>query len=111
MEKENNPNETNLQGAFQNAFKDAIQKRGVLFLFFCFLWAIYWETPDEQKIELLKEVVFHNWICTMGWVLCLVCGVVIHKQRINFRKECKRMSGERDKNQKQRGIEIESSNE
>ena len=111
MEKENNPNETNWPGAVQNVFKEAIQKRSVLFLFFCFLWAIYWITPDEQKIELLQEVIFNNWICTIGWVLCLVFGLAIYQQRINFRKECNRMSVDRDKKQKQRGIKTKSSDE
>lgn len=42
MAKENNPNETNLTVAFlQNAVKEIIQKRCVLFLFLFFLWAIY----------------------------------------------------------------------
>lgn len=112
MEKENNPNKPNWPGAVQNVFKEAIQKGGACpFLFCCSFVAVFLFTPGEQKIELLKEVIFNNWICTMAWIMCLVCGVVIYQQRINFGKECNRLSGERDKNQKQRGIEIESSNE
>ncbi len=115
MAKESNPNKPNWPGAFQNVLIVAMQKGlGFPILIFCFCIAIYGLTPDELKKELWKAVESLR-VGRAGWVLSffviVISGKIIFRQRASHKAEIERVCAERDKYQKQCGVEIESSDE
>lgn len=115
MAKEINPNKPNWPGAVQNSLITAIQKGGLLPILLCLVVvSFYGLTPDEQKPGFLKSAESF-WICRAGWVvsffIIMISGTIIFRQHFRHKSEMNRLISERDKNQKQRGIEIESSDE
>ena len=118
MAKENNPNKPNWPGAFQNVSILIIQREGIWPVLFCVsvvttLVASYWVTPDEQNPEIWSPVT--SIYCVMGWIVSFAIYVFFktrdHRQRLKYNEEFKRLSAERDKSQRRRGIEIESSDD
>lgn len=115
MVKESNPNKPNCPGAFQNVLIFAIQKGlGFPILISVFCAVIYGLTPDELKEELWKAVE-SLWVGRAGWVVSfaviIISGKIFFRQQFMYKSEIKRLCAERDKSQKRRGIEIESSDE
>ena len=115
MAKENNPNKPNWPGFAQNVLIVAMQKGlGFPILIFVFCAVIYGLTPDEQKLGFLKSAESF-WICRAGWVVSffviVISGKIIFRQHFRHKTEIMRVCAERDKNQKQCGVEIESSDE